>query len=216
MLDRLRWLSTLIFTPVARLLLRLGVTPDAVTIVGTIGLMAGALWLFPTGHLFAGTMVIMVFAFSDVIDGTMARMSGRSGPWGAFLDSTLDRLADGALFAGLVIYFVRGDAFGIEPTLAMWGIGAALACLALGAVVPYARARAESLGMTAQVGIAERGDRLVMALTAAGFVGLGVSEAVLVVVLGLLAVASAITVVQRMTVVRRQVVRAEAEQEGRA
>lgn len=216
MLDRLRWLSTLIFTPVARLLLRLGVTPDAVTIVGTIGLMAGALWLFPTGHLFAGTMVIMVFAFSDVIDGTMARMSGRSGPWGAFLDSTLDRLADGALFAGLVIYFVRGDAFGIEPTLAMWGIGAALACLALGAVVPYARARAESLGMTAQVGIAERGDRLVIALTAAGFVGLGVSEAVLVVVLGLLAVASAITVVQRMTVVRRQVVRAEAEQEGRA
>jgi CDP-diacylglycerol--glycerol-3-phosphate 3-phosphatidyltransferase len=216
MLDRLRWLSTLIFTPVARLLLRLGVTPDAVTIVGTIGLMAGALWLFPTGHLFAGTMVIMVFAFSDVIDGTMARMSGRSGPWGAFLDSTLDRLADGALFAGLVIYFVRGDAFGIEPTLAMWGIGAALACLALGAVVPYARARAESLGMTAQVGIAERGDRLVIALTAAGFVGLGVSEVVLVVVLGLLAVASAITVVQRMAVVRRQVVCAEAEQEGRA
>lgn len=214
MIDRLRWLTTKVFTPVARLLLRMHISPDAVTIAGTLGLMVGALWLYPTGHLFAGTMVITAFVFSDVIDGTMARMSGRSGPWGAFLDSTLDRVADGALFVGLTLYFVRGDDFGVSESLASWGIVAALGCLALGAVVPYARARAESLGMNAQVGIAERGDRLVVALTTSGLVGLGLPDIVLVAVLGLLAVASAITVVQRMAVVHRQAQASLDQQEG--
>ncbi len=211
MFGRLRALTTKLFTPVAKVLLRWGVSPDVVTIAGTLGVVVGALWLFPTGHLFAATMVIMVFAFSDVLDGTMARQSGRSGPWGAFLDSTLDRIADAAIFVGLALYFVRGDHFDIDSDLAVAGIAAALGCLALGGVVPYARARAEGLGMTAQVGIAERADRLVAALVAAGLVGLGVPVIVLVVVLGLLAVASAITVVQRMVTVKRQCVAKAAE-----
>ncbi|MBD8077926.1 phosphatidylinositol phosphate synthase [Cellulosimicrobium arenosum] len=204
MFGRLRALTTALFTPLAALLLRLGVSPDAVTITGTLGVVVGALWLFPTGHLFAGTMVVMVFAFSDVLDGVMARRAGRSGPWGAFLDSTLDRIADAAVFVGLTLWFVHADDPRLTGGTAAWGTGAALACLALGAVVPYARARAESVGMTANVGIAERADRLVVALVAAGLVGLGVVPVVLVVVLTLLAVASAVTVVQRMAVVRRQ------------
>jgi len=204
MFGRLRSLTTRLFTPLASLLLRLGVSPDAVTVAGTLGVVVGALWLFPTGHLFAGTMVVMVFAFSDVLDGVMARRAGRSGPWGAFLDSTLDRLADAALFVGLTLWFVRAEDERLTPELAAWGTCVALACLALGAVVPYARARAESVGMTAQVGIAERADRLVAALVAAGIVGLGVPPVVLVVVLGLLALASAVTIVQRMATVRRQ------------
>jgi len=200
MFGRLRAVVTKLFTPIAAFLLRIGVSPDAVTIVGTLGVVGSALWLFPTGHLFAATMAIMVFAFSDALDGVMARQAGRSGPWGAFLDSTLDRLADAAIFTGLIVWFVRTDS--------SWGIAAGLACLVLGSVVPYARARAEGLGMTASVGIAERADRLVVTLVATGLVGLGLPVAVLVVVLALLAVASAVTVVQRMATVRRQAVAA--------
>jgi len=127
----------------------------------------------------------------------MARLSGRSSSWGAFLDSTLDRFADAAIFSGLVLWFVgRGD----DRLTA----GLALACLVLGSIVPYARARAEGLGMTAAIGIAERADRLFAVLLAAFLVGLGLTPVVLTVMLTLLAVASAVTVVQRMATVRRQ------------
>ena len=184
--------------PLADGLLKLGVTPDMVTIGGTVVSVALALWLFPTGHLFLGAILLGVFTVMDTIDGLMARRSGRSGPWGAFLDSTLDRFADGAIFAGLVLWYTgRGD----DRLTAVL----ALACLVLGAIVPYARARAEGLGMTANVGIAERGDRILVSLVAAGLVGLGVPHVLLTVALALLAVASLVTVVQRMLVVRRQV-----------
>lgn len=197
MLNRLRTGATRVITPVATFLLRLGLSPDAVTIAGTLGVVVTALWLFPQGHLLAGSLVIAFFALTDLVDGTMARTSGRVSPWGAFLDSTLDRIADAAIFSGLVVYLAgRGD----EPT----GAVLALACLVLGSVVPYTRARAEGLGMTASVGIAERADRLAVVLTAALLVGAGLPTAVLTVALALLAVASAVTVVQRMAAVRRQ------------
>jgi CDP-diacylglycerol---glycerol-3-phosphate 3-phosphatidyltransferase len=202
MLGRLRSVMTWLFTPIARFLLRVGVSPDAVTIAGTLGVVAAALVFFPSGNLLVGSLVIGVLVFTDSLDGVMARASGRSGPWGAFLDSTLDRLSDAAIFTGLVLFFVRsGD---------MWGVGVSLACLVLGSVVPYARARAEGLGMTAAVGIAERADRLLVTLVATLAVGIGAPSVVLVVVLGLLAAASAVTIVQRMAVVRRQVVAAAA------
>ena len=188
---------TKLFGPAAAGLLRLGVSPDAVTIVGTLGVATAALALYPTGHLLAGTLVITLFAFSDTLDGIMARASGRSGPWGAYLDSTLDRVADAAVFGGLVLWFTGG---GDDRPAAVL----ALACLVLGSVVPYAKARAEGVGMTADVGIAERADRLVAVLVATGLVGLGLPVVVLTVVLALLAVASAVTVVQRMLTVRRQ------------
>jgi CDP-diacylglycerol--glycerol-3-phosphate 3-phosphatidyltransferase len=192
-----RALFTKIFTPVARLFLKLGISPDVVTIVGTLGVCFGALAFYPRHEFFWGTLVITAFVFSDTVDGVMARMSGRSGKWGAYLDSTLDRVGDSAIFGGLVLWYAgRGD------DILMAGL--ALACLILGSVVSYAKARAEGLGFTANVGIAERADRLVAVLVITGLVGLGLPEVVLLVVLALLAVASLVTVFQRILLVRRQ------------
>lgn len=198
MLNRFaRALFTRIFTPVARLFLALGISPDVVTIVGTAGVCVGALAFYPRHEFFWGTIVVTVFVFSDTVDGVMARMSGRSSKWGAYLDSTLDRVGDSAIFGGLVLYYAR-------DTRGFYLAGLALACLILGSVVSYAKARAEGLGMTADVGIAERADRLVAVLVATGLVGLGVPEVLLTVVLSALALASLVTVVQRMLEVRRQ------------
>jgi CDP-diacylglycerol--glycerol-3-phosphate 3-phosphatidyltransferase len=197
MLNRFaRALFTRLLTPVARLLLRARVSPDVVTVIGTLGVCAGALGFYPRGHFFVGTLVITAFVFSDLVDGTMARLSGRSSRWGAFLDSTLDRVGDAAVFGSLVLWF-SGN--GEDPVLG----AVALYCLAAGSVVPYAKARAEGLGMRADVGVAERADRLVLILVTTGLSGLGVpfvQEAAL----WLLAAASTVTVFQRMIVVRRQ------------
>jgi CDP-diacylglycerol--glycerol-3-phosphate 3-phosphatidyltransferase len=192
-----RALFTKIFTPVARLFLKLGISPDVVTVVGTLGVCFGALAFYPRHEFFWGTVVITLFVFSDTVDGVMARMSGRSGKWGAYLDSTLDRVGDSAIFGGLVLWYAgKGDDFLMA--------GLALACLILGSVVSYAKARAEGLGFTANVGIAERADRLVAVLVITGLVGLGLPEVVLTIVLALLAIASLVTVFQRMLLVRQQ------------
>jgi CDP-diacylglycerol--glycerol-3-phosphate 3-phosphatidyltransferase len=184
-----------VIEPVARLLLRLRVSPDAVTLVGTIAASGAALWFFPRQQWFLGALVIALLAFSDMLDGTMARLSGRQGPWGAFLDSTLDRVTDGALFGGLLLGFLHlGD---------VWTATAALACLVGALVVSYAKARAESVGATCNVGIAERSERLITALLAAGLYGLGVPY-ILPVVLWVLAVVTWVTVVQRIWHVRGQ------------
>jgi CDP-diacylglycerol--glycerol-3-phosphate 3-phosphatidyltransferase/CDP-diacylglycerol--inositol 3-phosphatidyltransferase len=204
MLDRFRAFWTKIFTPIVDLLLRWGVSPDAVTLVGTLGVVAGALIFFPRGDLFVGVLVITAFVFSDLIDGTMARKSGRVSPFGAFLDSTLDRLGDAAIFGGLAMYYVGpGDSDALAAL--------AIYCLTMGSVTSYARARAESLGMQAKVGIAERADRLVAILVITGLADLvnrlGAGERALwaiPVTLALLALASTITVVQRILAVRSQ------------
>ncbi len=189
---------TKILGPVAALLVRLGISPDIVTVVGTLGVAAGALVFYPRGEFLAGTLVITVFVFADTLDGIMARSTGRSSNWGAYLDSTLDRVGDAAVFGGLVLWYAgQGD------DLAMAAL--ALACLVLGSVVSYSKARAEGLGMTANVGIAERADRLVAVLAATGLTGLfGLPTVVLGTVLALLALASLVTVVQRILTVRRQ------------
>ena len=199
-----RGFASTVFGPVAAGLVRLGVSPDVVTVAGTVAVMAAALTLLPAGRLFLGALLVAVFALTDAVDGQMARRIGRTGPWGAFLDSTLDRFADGALFAGLVIWGAlasEGEGGWADPLVAA---GAALACLVLGSIVPYARARAEGLGMTASVGIAERTDRLAVTLAATAAVGLGAPPVVLTVALSLLAVASLVTVVQRMVTVYHQ------------
>ncbi len=184
-----------VIDPVARGLLRLRVSPDAVTLVGTVGVSAAALWFFPRQQWFLGALVITLFVFSDMLDGTMARLSGRQGPWGAFLDSTLDRVGDGAVFGGLLLGFLH---LGDTRTAA-----AALACLVGALVVSYAKARAESVGAECDVGIAERSERLIAALVAAGLYGLGVPY-LLPVVLWVLAVLTWVTVLQRMLHVRAQ------------
>jgi len=206
MLNRFaRALFTRLLTPVARALLGMGVSPDVVTLVGTLGVCVGALAFYPRGEFFWGTVVITAFVFSDSLDGIMARAMNRSSAWGAFLDSTLDRVGDAAVFGGLVLYYAGGDG-SFDTVMA----ALALACLVLGSVVSYARARAEGLGMTASVGIAERADRLVAVLVTTGLVGmrrdfgLGLPEVVLLVVLAALAVASLVTVIQRMLTVRQQ------------
>jgi CDP-diacylglycerol--glycerol-3-phosphate 3-phosphatidyltransferase len=179
----------------AALLLRIGLSPDAVTIIGTLGVCVGALVFFPRGELAWGVVFITLFVFSDNLDGAMARLSGRTGKWGSFLDSTLDRVGDGAIFAGLALAYAR--------TRELEMVAVTLACLVLGGVVSYARAKAESLGFKANVGVAERADRLVSALVAAFLAGLGVPY-VLEVVLWALAVLSLVTVIQRMVLVYRQ------------
>ena len=190
---------TRVFTPLARLLLRLGVHQDVVTAVGTLGVVVGALWFYPRGELWWGTLFITAFVFADLVDGTMARISGRSSPWGAYLDSTLDRLGDAAVFGGLVLWFLgEGD----RP-LDGW---LALGCLVAGFLVSYAKARAEACGWVCEGGIAERADRLVAVLVATGFTGLFLPAWVLTTVLAVLLLASLTTVVQRMAMVRRQAV----------
>ncbi len=211
MLNRFaRALFTRLLTPAARGLLALGISPDAVTLVGTLGVVAGALAFYPHGAFFWGTVVITLFVFSDTVDGIMARLQGRSSVWGAFLDSTLDRVGDAAVFGGLVMFYATHP--GEQWATLMASLS--LACLVLGQIVSYARARAEGLGMTASVGIAERADRLVAVLVTTGLVGLGLPPVVLLVVLALLAVASLVTVVQRVLVVRRQAFAALDSSEG--
>ncbi len=197
MLERFRQFWTDLFKPISHLLIRWGVSPDTVTLVGTAGVVAGALVFFPSGHLLIGVLVITVFVFSDLIDGYMARRLGTSSRWGAFLDSTLDRLGDAAIFAGLAIWLFGGGNSTLLAYVAMWA-------LVMGSLTSYTRAKAESLGMSAKGGIAERADRLVAVLAMAGLSDIFNQPVLLALVLWVLAVASTITVVQRMVLVRRQ------------
>jgi CDP-diacylglycerol--glycerol-3-phosphate 3-phosphatidyltransferase len=183
--------------PVARRLAALGVTPDALTIVGTLGVAGGALGFYPRGEVLVGTLVITAFVFSDLMDGAVARVRGTSGPWGAFLDSTLDRVGDGAIFGALALWYA-GD--GNSTTLC----AVALYDLVAGVVTSYAKARAESLGMTCNVGIAERSERLIVVLAFAGFSGLLDLPVLLTIALWGLAAATTVTVGQRVVEVRRQ------------
>lgn len=205
MLDRFKafW-QGVVLAPVVRLLLRLHVSPDAVTLVGTIGVAFGALFFFPRGELFWGVVFITCFVFSDLIDGAMARASGQSSPFGAFLDSTLDRVGDAAIFGGLMLYYAGPG----DSRLYQW---LSLVCLMMGSIVSYARAKAESLGYHAEVGIAERSDRLVSILVMTGLSGLFVrywgwswGHWLMEITLWALAIASTITVLQRVLVVRKQ------------
>jgi CDP-diacylglycerol--glycerol-3-phosphate 3-phosphatidyltransferase len=173
-----------------------GVSPDAVTATGTVGVVAAALAFFPRGSFLVGTLVIF-FVLTDTVDGALARKRGISSPFGGWLDSTCDRVADGAIFGGLVLWYSgKGDD---DVLLAL-----SLFVLLCSQVISYEKARAEGLGMTCDVGIAERPERLILALAATGLVGLGVPDVFLAIVLWVLAVLSAVTVGQRLREVHRQ------------
>ncbi|WP_110205668.1 phosphatidylinositol phosphate synthase [Nocardioides daejeonensis] len=203
MLERFRAFWTRLLSPIARLFIRLGISADAVTLVGTLGVCAGALVFFPQGKLLTGVLVITAFVFSDLIDGHMARLTGKTNKFGAFLDSTLDRIGDGAIFGGLVLYFAGPGDSRLYTVLA-------LVCLIMGAVTSYARARAEGLGYEAKVGIAERSDRLVSILVMTGLGAIFDLPILMEITLWALAIASTVTVAQRIWVVRKQAY-AEAE-----
>jgi CDP-diacylglycerol--glycerol-3-phosphate 3-phosphatidyltransferase len=207
MLDRFKhfWQSVML-APFVNTFIRLGISPDAVTLVGTLGVSAGALVFFPQGHLLTGVLVITAFVFSDLIDGAMARATGKSSKFGAFFDSTLDRIGDGAIFGGLVLYFAGpGDNY-LYLCLTLY-------CLVMGAVTSYARARAESLGMDAKGGLAERADRIVAILVMTGLGDLFDLPILMEVTIWALALANTETVVRRILMVRKQAL-AEAGQAG--
>jgi CDP-diacylglycerol--glycerol-3-phosphate 3-phosphatidyltransferase len=185
---------TRLITPVASFALRLGITPNAVTWVGAVGVIASALFFYPCGDFFLGTAVIAIFALSDLFDGTMARISNAgASAWGSFLDSTIDRLTDSAILLGVSIYLInKSDALSFVV----------IATLVTGMLVPYIRAKAESFGIECSGGIAERTERLIIAMSAIALDGLGVPY-VLAIGMWLLASLGAITVVQRMHIVRK-------------
>jgi len=203
MLERFRAFWTKVLAPIAHLLIRLGISADVVTLVGTIGVVVGALAFFPRGHLLGGVIFITCFVFSDLVDGYMSRTAGTTSKFGAFLDSTLDRIGDAAIFGGLALYFAGPG----DSRVYLW---LSLICLSMGSVTSYARSRAETLGFQAKVGIAERADRLVSILVMTGLSGMfsdfGWSWAhwLMEITLWALAVASTITVGQRIWVVREQ------------
>lgn len=171
------------------------VSPDAVTIVGTVAAVAVALVCLPQGWFVAAVLILLFLTLSDLLDGTMARMAGTSGPWGNFLDATLDRLSDGAIFAGVALY----GAFHDQP----WITAAAALALVTGQVTSYSKARAEAVGATANVGIAERAERLIILAVAVLLTGFGVPY-VLPVALWLLGALGLITIGQRIWTVRKQ------------
>jgi CDP-diacylglycerol--glycerol-3-phosphate 3-phosphatidyltransferase len=195
MLKRARVPLQRVLGPLGHRLAAMGVSPNIVTAVGAIGVCAAALICYPRGWLFWGSFIITIFVLTDLVDGALARARGITGPWGAFLDSSLDRVADSAIFAGLIWWFARQG----KPLL----LGLCIFCLVASNLVSYTRARAEGLGLRADVGIAERTERTIVILTATGLSGLGVPF-VQAVGLWLLAAGSAITVGQRFVVVYRQ------------
>jgi CDP-diacylglycerol---glycerol-3-phosphate 3-phosphatidyltransferase len=196
MLNVLRPAITRVLTPVGHALARTPITPNAVTLIGTVGVAGGALILFPQGEMFPGALTCTIFVLTDMLDGTLARIKGTSGVWGAFLDSTMDRIADAAIFSGLVWWFMRG---GHNPTLG----GVSLFCLVTGALVSYAKARAQGLGLRCDVGLIERPERMLISLVAVGVSGLGVPY-ILPVGLWALAAGSAYTFWQRVHAVYRE------------
>jgi CDP-diacylglycerol--glycerol-3-phosphate 3-phosphatidyltransferase len=179
--------------PIARGALRIGLTPNAVTFIGAFGLVVSALYFYPRGEFFVGTLVISLFALSDLFDGAMARISHKGeSAWGGFLDSTIDRITDSAILVGLTLFLVKES----DPLTSV-----VIAALVFGSLVPYIRAKAESMQINCSGGIAERTERLIISLTAIGFEGLGIPYA-LAIGIWVLLVLAVITVVQRIMIVK--------------
>jgi CDP-diacylglycerol--glycerol-3-phosphate 3-phosphatidyltransferase len=183
--------------PLGRSLANAGVTPDMVTIAGTIGASVSALIFFTQGRFFTGTLLVWAFVMFDMVDGAVARNGGLTTRFGAVLDSCCDRIADAAVFGSLAWWFARQD----DPQL----LAASLLCLVLGSLTSYIRARAEGMGMTASIGIAERAERLVIVLVGTGLTGWPFRVPyVQGFALWLLVGASTITVIQRFATVWQQ------------
>ena len=185
--------------PVARLMLRLKVTPDGITWFGCAATIFVSVVFLAQGKFLIGAILFGLFGLIDLLDGTMARMLGTAGPWGAFLDSTLDRISDSAVICALIYFYVNTQ--GQNNELA---VIAGIVSLVMSLMTSYARAKAESLDATCTVGIAERAERNLII-----WIALLISALVTDVMpyaLALLAVVSTITVIQRLLFVRKQLV----------
>jgi len=183
--------------PLGRSLAQAGVSPDMVTVTGTVGVTVSALACYPRGAFFVGTLLISAFVMFDMVDGAVARAGGRGSRFGAVLDSSCDRIADAAVFATLAWWFARHD----QPAL----LAASMLCLVLGSVTSYIKARAEGAGFSCNVGIAERTERLIIVLVGTGLTGWPFRVPyVQAIALWLLVGASAVTVAQRLATVWQQ------------
>lgn len=185
---------TRLINPVVKLAVRAGVTANGVTIAGALGTLGSAFFFYPQGEFFVGTLAICFFALSDLFDGAIARLTNGTGtPWGGFLDSTIDRVTDASILIGVLLYMIDRD-----QTVSIL----ILISLVTGALIPYIRAKAESMSIECSGGFAERTERIVLSLTAIGFYGLGIQIA-LIVGFSLLSAAGLFTVMQRMVIVYR-------------
>lgn len=196
-----RSLTKALFTRPALALARLGVTPNMLTVTGTGLTVSIAVATLPQGRFLLGTGLLALAVAGDSFDGILARATGRTSVFGGFLDSTMDRVADGAVFGSLAAWAALHLEAGPLRTTTL---ALALASVVLAEVVSYTRAKAESLGASAAVGVAERTDRLVVAAVGVVAVGLGAPSWVLTAALGLVAAGSLVTVVQRVATTKRQ------------
>ncbi len=194
--DLIKPAVTRVITPTAKGLLRMGLTPNSMTMVGGLGVVVSSFALYPSRHFFAGTLIVAFFILSDLFDGTMARISQKgSSPWGSFLDSTVDRITDSSILIALILGLdSHGDR--LIPVI--------LLAILTGLLVPYIRAKAESIGVQCSGGLAERTERLIIALLAIGLHGFGVPFA-LAIGMWLLAVLGTFTVIQRILIVKKAV-----------
>lgn len=188
--------------PIGRGLLRLGISPDAVTVLGTLGVMVGSIGFAARGEFLIALLIVLVFAPIDFVDGAMARARGYSTRFGALLDSTMDRVGDGAVLGAIAFWYAS---IGETPTLVV-----TLVALVASQVISYIKARAQSLDLDCSVGLAERAERLVVIGVGGLATGLGVGWA-LPAALWVLAILCLVTVAQRMVHVRREDLRSREE-----
>lgn len=204
--NRLKEAGRALLAPLVRLAQRLGITPNRVTVIGFAVVVVAAV-LVALGQLLAGAVVLVLGSLLDAVDGALARATGLSSAFGSFLDSTLDRLAEAILYVGLIAYFLRVDADPIGPVLL------ALAALCGSFMVSYTRAKAESLGVSASVGLAPRTERLVLVVAGIGLAGFGIAIG-LIGAIGVVAALSAATTIQRIWHVQREIGRVSASNLG--
>jgi CDP-diacylglycerol--glycerol-3-phosphate 3-phosphatidyltransferase len=190
--ESLRAPVTRFITPICRGLIKLGVSANMVTAIGALFTVLAAIFTFPRGHFFLGTMLIIFFVLFDLLDGTIARLSEKgSNAWGALLDSTLDRLTDAVILGSILWFFID-----IKDPL----VPLVLLTIVFGFLISYIKARSESLGIECNGGFAERSERIIIVLTTTGFAGLG-APYVMGVGFWILAIASFVTVIQRLKIV---------------
>ena len=190
-----RNVGTAIATPFAKIFLKIGLTPDLITLIGTIGVSVVSLVYFSKGQFLTGSLLFALFVGLDAVDCTLARLLNRNSKWGAFFDSVLDRIADGVVLGSLAFYFAQNDL----KVLFVLSLISLVAC----EIVSYTKARAESLGFKCDTGIAERPERIIIIIAGTLLAGVGFNQG-LEISIWILTIVSVITVLQRMNFVFKQ------------
>ena len=190
-----RDIGKLIATPFAKIFIKLGFSPDLVTLFGTVGVVFSSIVFFSQGEFLWGSILFSMFVGLDAVDGTVARLLNRNSKWGAFFDSVLDRIADGVVLGCIAFYFANQ---GKETYFVL-----SLVALLASEIVSYTKARAEGLGLNCDTGLAERPERVMIIIAGTFIAGLGFMAA-LEISIWILTIVSVITVIQRMNFVLKQ------------